>query len=195
MKRFAPATERNRGPIRDVLAQVLPASGTVLEIASGSGEHAVAFAQAFPALTWQPSDPDPSALASIAAWRAEAGLANLAPPIELDVMKPWPALAPAAIACINMVHISPWEASLALFANAGKILAPGALLYLYGPYRFSGAFTAASNAEFDRSLRARDPRWGVRDVDDLVATARAAQLELVDTIAMPANNHSLIFRR
>ena len=195
MKRFAPATERNRGPIRDVLARVLPASGTVLEIASGSGEHAVAFAQAFPALTWQPSDPDPSALASIAAWREEAGLANLAPPIELDVMKPWPALAPSAIACINMVHISPWEASLALFANAGRILAPGALLYLYGPYRFSGAFTADSNAEFDRSLRARDPRWGVRDVDDLVATARAAQLELVETVAMPANNHSLIFRR
>ena len=195
MKRFAPATERNRGPIRDVLARVLPASGTVLEIASGSGEHAVAFAQAFPALTWQPSDPDPSALASIAAWREEAGLANLAPPIELDVMKPWPVLAPSAIACINMVHISPWEASLALFANAGRILAPGALLYLYGPYRFSGAFTADSNAEFDRSLRARDPRWGVRDVDDLVATARAAQLELVETVAMPANNHSLIFRR
>lgn len=195
MKRFAPATERNRGPIRDVLARVLPASGTVLEIASGSGEHAVAFAQAFPALTWQPSDPDPSALASIAAWREEAGLANLAPPIELDVLKPWPAVAPAAIACINMVHISPWEASLALFANAGRLLAPGALLYLYGPYRFSGAFTAESNAEFDRSLRSRDPRWGVRDVDDLVATARAAQLELVDTVAMPANNHSLIFRR
>ncbi|HEY6035880.1 MAG TPA: DUF938 domain-containing protein [Kofleriaceae bacterium] len=195
MKRFAPATERNRGPIRDVLARVLPASGTVLEIASGSGEHAVAFAQAFPALTWQPSDPDPSALASIAAWREEAGLANLAPPIELDVVKPWPAVAPAAIACINMVHISPWEASLALFANAGRLLAPGALLYLYGPYRFSGAFTAESNAEFDRSLRSRDPRWGVRDVDDLVATARAAQLELVDTVAMPANNHSLIFRR
>ena len=195
MKRFAPATERNRGPIRDVLARVLPASGTVLEIASGSGEHAVAFAQAFPALTWQPSDPDPSALASIAAWREEAGLANLAPPIELDVMKPWPALAPSAIECINMVHISPWEASLALFANAGRILARGAVLYLYGPYRFSGAFTAESNAEFDRSLRARDPRWGVRDVDDLVATARAAQLELVETVAMPANNHSLIFRR
>jgi len=195
VKRFAPATERNRGPIRDVLARVLPASGTVLEIASGSGEHAVAFAQAFPALTWQPSDPDPSARASIAAWGDEAGLANLAPPIELDVMKPWPALAPSAIACINMVHISPWEASLALFANAGRILAPGAVLYLYGPYRFSGAFTAESNAEFDRSLRARDPRWGVRDVDDLVAAARAAQLELVETVAMPANNHSLIFRR
>ena len=195
MKRFAPATERNRGPIREVLARVLPATGTVLEIASGSGEHAVAFAQAFPALTWQPSDPDPAALASIAAWRTEAALPNLAAPIELDVMKAWPELAPAAVVCINMVHISPWEATLALFANAGRLLAPGALLFLYGPYRFSGAFTAESNAEFDRSLRARDPRWGVRDVDDLVAVARQAELSLVETVPMPANNHSLIFRR
>jgi len=195
VKRFAPATERNRAPIRDVLSRVLPATGTVLEIASGSGEHAVAFARAFPALTWQPSDPDPSALASIAAWRAEAGLANLAAPVELDVVKPWPAIAPAAIVCINMVHISPWEASLALFANAGRLLAPDALLYLYGPYRFSGAFTAESNAEFDRSLRSRDPRWGVRDVDDLVATARTSGIQLVEIVAMPANNHSLVFRR
>jgi SAM-dependent methyltransferase len=195
VKRFAPATERNRGPIRDVLARVLPAAGTVLEIASGSGEHAVAFAQAFPALTWQPSDQDPTALASIAAWRAEAAVQNLAAPIELDVMKPWPDLAPAAVVCINMVHISPWEATLALFAHAGRILAPGALLYLYGPYQFSGAFAAESNAEFDRSLRARDPRWGVRDVDDLVEVARRSGVELVETVAMPANNHSLIFRR
>jgi SAM-dependent methyltransferase len=194
MKRFAPATERNRGPIRDVLARVLPPAGTVLEIASGSGEHAIAFAQAFPAVTWQPSDADPAALASIAAWRAEAGLPNLASPIELDVTKAWPELAPAAIACINMVHISPWEATLALFAHAGQVLAPGALLYLYGPYRFSGAFTSESNADFDRSLRARDARWGVRDVDDLVAAARASGIELVETVVMPANNHSLIFR-
>jgi SAM-dependent methyltransferase len=195
VKRFAPATERNRGPIREVLARVLPATGTVLEIASGSGEHAVAFAQAFPALTWQPSDPDPAALASIAAWRAEAALPNLAEPIELDVTRTWPELEPAAIVCINMVHISPWESTLALFVNAGWILAPGALLYLYGPYRFSGAFTSESNAEFDRSLRARDARWGVRDVDELVAAARASELELVETVVMPANNHSLIFRR
>jgi SAM-dependent methyltransferase len=195
VKRFAPATERNRGPIRDVLARVLPASGTVLEIASGSGEHAVAFAQAFPALTWQPSDADPAALASIAAWREEAALPNLAAPIELEVSGAWPDLAPAAIVCINMVHIAPWEAAFALFAHAGRELAPGALLYLYGPYRFSGAFTSESNAEFDRSLRARDPRWGVRDIDELVAAARCAELELVETVAMPANNHSLIFRR
>lgn len=194
-KHHAPATARNREPIRAVLERVLPARGTVLEIASGSGEHAVAFAQAFPALTWQPSDPDPDALASIAAWREEAGLANLAAPIELDVTKAWPALAPAAIVCINMVHIAPWEAAFALVAHAGQILAPGALLYLYGPYRFSGAFTSESNAEFDRSLRARDSRWGVRDVDELVAAARVSELELVETVVMPANNHSLIFRR
>ena len=195
VKRFAPATERNRASIRDVLARVLPATGTVLEIASGSGEHAVAFAQAFPALTWQPSDPDPAALASIAEWRAEAGLPNLAAPIELDVTHHWPELEVTAIVCINMVHIAPWEAAFALFAHAGQILAPGALLYLYGPYRFSGAFTSESNAEFDRSLRARDPRWGVRDVDELVAAARVSELELVETVVMPANNHSLIFRR
>lgn len=193
MKRFAPATERNREPIREVLARVLPATGTVLELASGSGEHAVAFARAFPDLTWQPSDPEPAALASIAAWRAEAGLANLAAPIALDVCGEWPALRPDAIACINMVHISPWEASVALFAQAGQRLGAGPL-YLYGPYRFGGAFTAPSNAEFDRSLRARDPRWGVRDVDELVALAEANGLALVETVAMPANNHSLIFR-
>jgi SAM-dependent methyltransferase len=155
----------------------------------------VAFARAFPALTWQPSDPDPTALASIAAWRAEAGLANLAAPFELDVTRPWPLERADAIVCINMVHISPWESALALFANAGRLLAPGDLLYLYGPYRFAGEFTAPSNAEFDRSLRSRDPRWGVRDVDDLQRAARDAGLSLGETVAMPANNHSLMFRR
>jgi SAM-dependent methyltransferase len=194
MKHHAPATARNREPIREVLARVLPASGTVLEIASGSGEHAVAFAQAFPHLTWQPTDADPAALASIAAWRDEAALPNLAAPVALDVMQPWSVTRADAIVCINMVHISPWEASLALFANAGRLLAPGALLYLYGPYKLSGV-TAPSNEAFDQSLRARDPRWGVRDVDDLTALAAAEGLALVDTVAMPANNHSLVFRR
>lgn len=189
MKRFAPATERNREPIREVLARILPATGTVLELASGSGEHAVAFARAFPALTWQPSDPDPAALASIAAWRAEAALPNLAAPIPLDVCGTWPPIDADAIVCINMVHISPWEASIALFAGARDV----PLLYLYGPYRFSGA-TAPSNEAFDQSLRARDPRWGVRDVDDLVALAAANGFALAETIAMPANNHSLVFR-
>jgi SAM-dependent methyltransferase len=193
MKQHAPAALRNREPIREVLARVLPATGTVLEIASGSGEHAVAFATAFPALTWQPSDPDPTARASIAAHRAEAGLSNLAAPLELDVMAPWPIARADAIVCINMIHISPWEASLALFEHAGRLLAPDALLYLYGPYRFDGAFTAPSNADFDRSLRSRDPRWGVRDLRDVVAAAAA--FTLAEMVAMPANNHSLIFRR
>lgn len=167
----------------------------MLEIASGSGEHAIAFARAFPQLTWQPTDPDPSALASIAAWRAEVNLANLAAPLALDVTAIWPIDHADAIVCVNMVHISPWESAIALFANAGRILASGSLLYLYGPYRFDGAFTSESNAEFDRSLRSRDERWGVRDIRDLETLATSVGLTLHDAIAMPANNHSLIFRR
>ncbi len=195
MKQHAPATQRNREPIRDVLARVLPATGTVLEIASGSGEHAVAFATAFPALRWQPTDPDPVARASIAAWRTEVGLPNLAEPLVLDVCAPWPVERADAIVCINMVHISPWESSLALFAGAAKLLASGTPLYLYGPYRFGGQFTAPSNEEFDRSLRGRDPRWGVRDVTELAGAATDVGFTLVETVAMPANNHSLVFRR
>ncbi|HEX4417311.1 MAG TPA: DUF938 domain-containing protein [Kofleriaceae bacterium] len=194
-KQHAPAAARNREPIREVLARELPAHGTVLEIASGSGEHAVDFARAFPALAWQPSDRSEAARASIAAWRAEAGLANLAPPLALDASEPgWPIAHAGAIVCINMIHIAPWQATLGLFAGAGRLLAPGGLLYLYGPYRFAGAFTAASNAEFDRSLRARDPQWGVRDAGELEAIARPHGLTLRATIAMPANNHSLVFR-
>ncbi len=193
MKQHAPATQRNREAIREVLARVLPPSGTVLEIASGTGEHAVAFANAFPALRWQPSDPDPVARASITAYRAEAQLPNLAEPLALDVRGEWPIDRADAIACINMVHIAPWEAALALFAGAARLLAPGALLYLYGPYKFGGAFTAPSNEEFDRSLRSRDARWGVRDVAELAKAA--AGFTITETVAMPANNHSLIFRR
>ena len=192
VKQHAPATDRNRDAIRDVLARFLPATGTVLEIASGSGQHAVAFARAFPGLTWQPTDPDPTALASIAAWRAEAERPNLAAPLALNVTQPWPVERADAIVCINMVHISPWEASLALFEHAGRVLATGAVLYLYGPYRFAGV-TAPSNEQFERSLVSRDPRWGIRDVSDLTAAATAFTLE--ETIAMPANNHSLVFRR
>lgn len=195
MKQHAPATDRNREPIREVLARELPQRGTVLEIASGSGEHAVAFARAFPAVTWQPSDPDERALASIAAWRAEAALPNLAAPVRLDVTSAWPIAHADAIVCINMVHIAPWEAALALFAGAGRLLAAGALLFLYGPYRFGGVFTAPSNEAFDASLRARDPRWGVRDVDDLRAAAAGQGFDLRDTVALPANNHALVFRR
>jgi hypothetical protein len=194
MKKHAPAAQRNREPIREVLARHLPEAGTVLTIAEGSGEHAVHFARSFSALTWQPSDVDPEALASIAAWRDETALGNLASPIELDVTAArWPVEHAGAITCINMVHISPWEATLGLFAGAARTLAPGALLYLYGPYRFDGTFTAPSNEAFDQSLRARDPRWGVRDIRDLEAAAEGFALR--EVIAMPANNHSLVFRR
>jgi hypothetical protein len=192
----APAAARNREPIREVLARELPPRGVVLEIAAGSGEHAVYLAAAFPALEWQPTDPDPDARASIAAWRDEAGLANLRPPLALDVVgDEWPVAQADAIVCINMIHIAPWAATLGVFAGAARTLPAGGLLYLYGPYRFDGAFTAPSNAEFDRSLRARDPAWGVRDVRDLLAVASTAGFTLREIVAMPANNHSLVFRR
>lgn len=194
-KQSAPAAARNRAPIRAVLERVLPAHGLVLELASGSGEHAVYFAQAFPALIWQPSDPSSEARASIAAHAAEAGLANLRAPIALDASAAWPITSADAIVCINMIHISPWAATLGLFAGAAAALPVGGVLYTYGPYRFSGRYTADSNAAFDASLRARDERWGVRDLDDLTAAARERALELDEVIAMPANNHSLIFRR
>lgn len=194
-KHQAPAALRNREPIREVLARELPSRGTVLEIASGSGEHAVHFARAFPDLSWQPSDASPRARASIAAWRTDAALPNLQAPVALDVTSAtWPVAHADAIVCINLLHISPWDAALGLFAGAGRLLPAGALLYLYGPFRFAGAFTAASNAAFDRSLRDRDPQWGVRDVDDLVVVATQHGLDLRATIAMPANNHSLVFR-
>jgi SAM-dependent methyltransferase len=144
VKKHAPAFERNHEPIREVLARELPATGTVLEIASGTGQHGCAFASAFPDLCWQPTDPDPTSIASIAAWRDELGLPNLLPPVRLDVTEPWPVTAADVILCINMIHIAPWEAALALFAGAGRLLAPGALLYLYGPYRFDGLRSLAA---------------------------------------------------
>lgn len=194
MKQHAPAAARNREPIREVLARVLPSSGTVLTIAEGSGEHAVHFAAAFRALIWQPTDRDEAALESIAAWCADARLPNLRGPLPLDVtLTPWPLAAADAITCINMIHISPWEATLGLFAGAARLLATGALLFLYGPYRFDGVFTAPSNEAFDQSLRSRDPRWGIRDVRDLEAAATGFALR--ETVTMPANNHSLVFRR
>lgn len=196
MKRHAPAAERNREPIAEVLAGVLPASGLVLEVASGTGQHVVWFAQHLPHLTWQPSDVDPDALASIVAWTGDAGIGNVRAPIVLDATSPsWPIDAADAIVCSNMIHIAPWAAAVGLFAGAGRILPAGGVLCTYGPYRFHGQFTAPSNAEFDASLRARDPAWGVRDVDDLEELARGHGLALVDTVAMPANNHVLVWRR
>jgi hypothetical protein len=194
MKQHAPAAARNREPIREVLARVLPPQGLVLELASGSGEHAVYMAQHFPALEWQPSDIGDAALASIAAWRLDAAPPNLRAPLRIDVTaSKWPLAHADAVTCINMVHISPWQAALGLFAGAARLATP--LLYMYGPYRFDGEFTAPSNAEFDRSLRARDPSWGVRDVRDLEAAAEAQGFTLAEVVAMPANNHSLIFVR
>ncbi|HVV86280.1 MAG TPA: DUF938 domain-containing protein [Kofleriaceae bacterium] len=195
MRQSSPSAARNRDPILDVLRRVLPPRGLVLELASGTGEHAIHFARALPDLTWQPTDADPAALASIDAWRADAGLANLRAPLALDVTAPWPVDDAAAIVCINMIHIAPWEAAVALFAGAARVLAGDAPLVTYGPYRFDGAFTAPSNADFDRSLRARDARWGVRDVADLDRLAAGHGFARVETVALPANNHALVWRR
>jgi len=198
-RRSAPATARNREPIGDVLERVLPASGWVLEIASGTGEHAVAFAQRFPGLTFQPSDADPEALASIAAWRRDAAPPNLREPLRLDVQeRPWPLpdrSPPGAVLCVNLIHIAPWSACLALLDGAAASLAHGAPLVLYGPYREGGVHTAPSNAAFDESLRARDPRWGVRDLEAVIEQASRCGLALEEVVAMPANNRCLLLRR
>ncbi len=194
-KRFAPATERNREAIADVLDSVLPVDGTVLEIASGTGEHIVYFARRFPKRQWQPSDPDPVALASITAWTEEAGRTNLKQPLRFDAASDWEAIKADAIICINMAHISPWNATLGLLRNAALILSPGAPLYLYGPFRQEGIPTAPSNEAFDESLKSRDPQWGLRYVDAIEANAHAAGLTSAHIIQMPANNLSLIFKR
>jgi SAM-dependent methyltransferase len=192
----SPSFLRNRDPIRSVLARVLPDHGTVLEIASGSGEHAVFFAASFPGLTWQPTDHDAAALRSIAAHRAAARLRNLNPPIQVDASAPsWPVAHADVVVAINMVHIAPWSATEGLIAGAGRVLGRGGILYLYGPYTENGTHTAPSNAAFDESLRSRNPEWGVRDVADLVDLARATGLSFAERVSMPANNLSLIFRR
>lgn len=195
-RRHAPATLRNRDAIAAVLADWLPAAGTVLEVASGSGEHIVHFAATFPALDWQPSDPDPAGLVSIAAWSAEAGLANIAPPLALDAAADdWPIDRADAILCINMVHISEWAATLGLLAGATRLLPSGAPLILYGPYIEPDVPTADSNLAFDASLRMRDPTWGLRQIDDVKAAAVAAGLTFAERRAMPANNLMLLLRR
>jgi len=194
VRRHAPATLRNRAPIATMLGDLLPAAGRVLEVASGSGEHCAYFAEHFPKLEWHPSDPDPDALASIAAWCA--GLANVRPPVALDAAATmWPVAHADAILCINMVHISPWAATLGLMAGAGRLLPTGAPLILYGPYREADVPTAPSNEEFDQSLRARDPAWGLRLLDEVVAAAEAQGLAFERRVAMPANNLIVAFRR
>jgi cyclopropane fatty-acyl-phospholipid synthase-like methyltransferase len=192
----APAVARNRDAILSVLRDVLPAAGTVLEIASGTGEHAIHFAAALPHLTWQPTDPDAAARGSIAAHAAQAALANLLLPLELDAAAPvWPATRADAVVSINMIHIAPWRAAQGLMAGAARVLPTGAPLYLYGPFRERGRHTALSNAAFDESLKARDPQWGVRDLDEVTALAGEHGFSLQRTVAMPANNLSVIFRR
>ncbi|NJM51507.1 MAG: DUF938 domain-containing protein [Sphingomonadales bacterium] len=195
-KRHAPATLRNREAITKILRSCLPAKGRVLEAASGTGEHIVHFAAAFPHLHWQPTDPDPLALVSIQAWAAEADLANIAAPLELDTAAlNWPVKSADALICINMVHIAPIEAAAGLMRGAGRILPPGGALYLYGPFIEDGVPLAASNAEFDRSLKARNPLWGLRHVGEVSAMAAENGLTLENRIEMPANNLSLIFIR
>ena len=192
----APAVARNREPILAVLRRVLPSTGLVLEVASGSGEHAAFFAAALPQLTWQPSAPDPRARASIAAFRDTGAAPNLLPPLDLDVIAAaWPVTGAAAVVCINMIHIAPWSACEGLVAGAAHALLPGGVLYLYGPYKEEGRHTAPSNAAFDADLRARDPRWGVRDLGAVAALARRGGFAHEETVTMPVNNRSLVFRR
>jgi hypothetical protein len=191
----APAVARNRDPILAVLRRVLPARGMVLEIASGTGEHAVHFAAGLPDLTWQPTDCDAGALRSIRAHRALAQLPNLMPPLELDASAPvWPVTHADAVVAINLIHIAPWSAAEGLMAGAGALLARGGPLFLYGAFKEDGRHTAPSNVAFDASLQAHNPQWGVRDKGDVIELARRHGLDLVERVAMPANNLSLVFR-
>ncbi len=193
IKRRAPAAGRNVGPIGDVLEDWLPDHGLVLEIASGTGEHALAFARRFPALDWQPTDPDPEALASIAAWQRE-GPTNLRPPIALDVTREWPVDRADAILCVNMVHISPWECSLGLLDGASRLLEPGAPLILYGPWLEAEIEPAPSNVAFDLDLKVRDSRWGLRLVEGFAAEAALRGFVLAARRPMPSNNLMLRFQ-
>ncbi|HEV7261112.1 MAG TPA: DUF938 domain-containing protein [Bosea sp. (in: a-proteobacteria)] len=192
----APAAARNRDAILTVLREVLPTTGTVLEIASGSGEHAVHFAAALPALAFQPSDPSADALASISAWTAQRGANNILPPLQINAAaEDWPSCAPDAILCINMIHIAPWSAAQGLVRHAGRLLPAGGPLILYGPFKRPDRPLEPSNAAFDASLRERDPEWGLRELEDVAALAAAAGFGAPEVIEMAANNLSVIFRR
>jgi len=196
LRRYYPATERNRDSIVSVLRRVLPQSGLILEVASGSGEHAAHLATVFQNLVWQPSDRDPELLDSIAAHADASGAANILRPLVLDVAAhPWPIDRAAAVLCINMIHISPWSACQMLLKGAGALLAEGGVLYLYGPYKRRGRHTAPTNAAFDVSLRQQNPTWGLRAVEDVESEARQYGLRLEEIVDMPANNFSLILRK
>ena len=190
-----PATGRNSKAILEVLSRSLPTQGMVLEIGSGSGQHMAAFAKELPSLTWQTSDPDPRHRESIAAW-IEHDKIGQPPPLDLDArILPWPVVGVDAVVSINMIHIAPWEACLGLLDGAGRILPEGGVLFLYGPFMVGNTHTADSNARFDGSLKAEDPTWGVRNLDDVALEARSQGLHLVETVAMPANNLSVIFKK
>jgi hypothetical protein len=199
-KQYAPATQRNRQPILEVLKRTLPARGNILEIASGTGEHGTFFAPHFHPRQWIPSDANPSFLASIRAWRQDCPTDNLQLPLCLDAIEPrWPIEDTAdditGIVNINMIHIAPWQACLGLLAGARRMLPSGGILYLYGPYKVAGKHRAPSNLAFDQSLRQQDPLWGVRDLDEVVAAAERQGLSLEQTFSMPANNLSVIFKK
>ena len=196
MKMVWGAPQRNQDPILTVLKRVLPETGTALEVASGSGQHAAYFAGALPGWRWQPSDIDPRNLASIEAYVAEAGLPNLPRPITLDVTtSSWLSTPVDLVFCANMIHIAPWECTGGLVVGAGRHLVPGGRLVTYGPYRIGGRHTAPSNAAFHESLRGRDARWGVRDLEAVVALAEDVGLRLVERIEMPANNQTVVFTK
>lgn len=196
MKLEAPAAQRNREPIAKVLGKFLPSQGLVLEVASGTGEHAVHFAARFPALTWQPSDAAPDRLESIRAWVESSALPNLRPPLQLDVSAPsWPLERADALLAINLLQVSPPSCAEALFAGAARTLPPGGLAYIYSPLSLDGQHTSEGNVRFDEDLRARNPSWGVRDAAEVEATARAHGFELLERVPMPAHNTSLVFRK
>ena len=196
LRRFAPAALRNRDPIAEVLQPRLAHGASVLEIGSGTGEHAVHMAALRPDTTWQPTDPDPACRESIAAWTAHTGLTNVAPPLDLDVRhRPWPAGRADLVLCCNLIHIAPWDCAVALAAGAGRLLGAGGELLLYGPFRRGGTHTAPSNAAFDAALRRQDPDWGVRDLEEVTLLAAGNGLELVEAVPMPANNFCAIFGR
>lgn len=195
-RQAAPAAERNKAPILEVLRRVLPTRGLVLEIASGTGQHVVHFAKALPQLSWQPSDPDPENRRSIALWSRAEEAGNVLPPLDLDVCRqPWPITSADAIICINMIHVSPWAATQALVEGARAVLPREGVLFLYGPYRRHGRHTAPTNEAFDADLRAHDPAWGLRDVEEVEKVGNGAGFALSETVAMPANNFSLVFRK
>jgi hypothetical protein len=196
LRRYAPAASRNREPILSLLREVLPKSGTVVEVASGTGEHAARFARGLPDLLWLPSEADPHMRASIAAWRESAGLSNFLAPIEIDVCSgQWPVDRAQAVVSINLVHISPWSATQGLTAGAARLLGPGEPLVLYGPFRRAGQPLEPSNQAFDEDLKRRDERWGVRLVEDVRGCAHDAGLDFDELIQMPANNLILVFRK